>query len=130
MSDLGLYPVERILEENGSLTVFEQGGVPFEVKRVFVVEAPVGQTRGQHAHRTCQQFLWVITGRVSVEVDAGRAEFRYELEPNGDGLLIPPLMWARQTYLLPLTRLLVACDQRFSEDDYIRDHQTFLNLIE
>lgn len=128
MSGLGLYPVKQIIEDNGSITVFERGNIPFDVRRVFVVEAPGGETRGQHAHRTCQQFIWVIAGQVVVEVDAGRARSRYELESNGYGLLIPPMMWAEQTYIASSAKILVACDQTFSEDDYIRDYQTFLKL--
>lgn len=130
MAEVRLYPVQRIVEDNGSITVFEGGFLPFDVKRVFVVEAPLGETRGNHAHRTCQQFIWVISGRVAVEVDDGRSKSRYELEANKNGLFIPPMTWACQTYLAFSSKILVACDQTFWEDDYIRDYQSFLSLIE
>ena len=42
-------------EANGSVVIFEEGTVPFPVRRTFVVFAEAGQLRGGHAHRTCTQ---------------------------------------------------------------------------
>jgi len=40
--------------------------------------------------------------------------------------LIPPTIWAEQTYLQENTIVLVLCDQFYDEADYIRDYDAFL----
>ncbi|MBK8289063.1 MAG: WxcM-like domain-containing protein [Cellvibrionales bacterium] len=55
----------------GNLTVgeFEQH-IPFSVKRYFMVfDVPSAETRGEHAHKKCHQFLICAKGSVSVVAD-------------------------------------------------------------
>ena len=44
----------------------------FEVKRIFFVDnMPVGAIRGQHAHKTETEFLYVVKGRFYVKITSG-----------------------------------------------------------
>ena len=58
------------MDMRGTLTVAEiSADIPFEPKRYFVVfDVPSSETRGEHAHRECHQFLVCIRGTVLVVV--------------------------------------------------------------
>jgi len=48
MSLAQVIPLSIHSEDNGSVVVFEEGTVPFPVRRTFVVNADMGQIRGEH----------------------------------------------------------------------------------
>ena len=97
-------------ENNGVVAVFEEGRVPFPVRRAFAVFAEAGQLRGAHAHKTCTQMLVALQGKVEVTMDDGYKTTSSLLSPLSHGLLM-------------------ICDQLFDEDDYIRDRENFLRAI-
>ena len=51
------------------------------------------------------------------------------LDKPSVGLIIYPMVWAEQYYLKNNTILTVICDQKFDENDYIRNYQKYLSLI-
>lgn len=113
-------------EDNGDLIVMERMvNVPFEIARVFVVRAPEGVVRGQHAHKACSQFLTCPSGSIEVICDDGENTATYLLEHPNIGLLIPSGIWAKQTYILPNSILTVLCDRLYEASDYLRDYEDF-----
>jgi dTDP-4-dehydrorhamnose 3,5-epimerase-like enzyme len=113
-------------EDNGDLVVMEgMINVPFSIARVFVVRAPTGAIRGQHAHRVCAQFLTCPSGAVEVICDDGEQSVTHLLDHPNIGLLVPPGIWAQQTYRDPHSALTVLCDQPYDAADYIRDYRDF-----
>lgn len=118
---------KRHISSNGSLCAYGKNeGVPFVVKRVFTVWARRGQVRGMHAHKKCAQLIVCIHGKIAVECEDGAAKRRYVLSNEGQGLFIPPGIWAMQRYLDSRAVMLVLCDRKFEEKDYIRNYKTFL----
>lgn len=112
------FPIMR--DQRGALTVAELGGlVPFTVVRLFFVTGvPVGTARGQHGHYRCSQYFLCQGGRLQTVVSDGTQERIFVLEP-GQGLLVPPGIFASESYLEPHTILLVLCDRPYEKDDYI-----------
>lgn len=109
------------------LVVYESGNeVPFNIKRSFVVKASEPSHRGHHAHIECAQLLVVLSGKCRVVCDDGKNRTEYILSKSLEGLLIPPSIWAEQTYETG-TILMVMTDMSYDEADYIRDYDTFLN---
>ncbi len=117
-------------EDNGSVTVFEEGTVPFPVRRAFLVSASDGHSRGSHAHRECWQALFVTSGCVTVETTSNNGVELFQLNVNSHGLVIPPMTWATQTYTGIDSTLLVTCSHLFSERDYIRNFSEFQAVIQ
>lgn len=117
-------------QENGSVTVFEEGTVPFPVRRAFWVSASHGQSRGSHAHRECWQVLFATSGEIAVETKSRNSTETFCLDVESLGLVIPPLTWASQTYLGTDSTLLVICSHLYSELDYIRDFSEFLAIAQ
>jgi len=116
-------------EENGDLVVMEGlNNVPFAIARVFVVRAPDGAIRGQHAHRECSQFLTCPRGVVEVMCDDGIQTATYRLDHPNIGLLVPPGIWSQQTYQTDNAALTVLCDRPYEADDYIRQYSAYLDF--
>ena len=109
------------------LTVFEgNADVPFAIARTFVVHADGGTSRGSHAHKECSQLLVCLAGHVDVTVNDGIDSTTVGLDNPTDGLLIPPTLWAEQTYLDDRNILMVLCDRPYEAEDYIRDHDAYV----
>jgi acetyltransferase-like isoleucine patch superfamily enzyme/dTDP-4-dehydrorhamnose 3,5-epimerase-like enzyme len=105
--------------------------IPFVPRRWFLVyDVPSREVRGEHAHRICQQFLLCVSGRVSVAVDDGRNRSEVLLDRPTLGIYIPPLIWGSQFRYEPDTVLLVFASHPYEPDDYIREYDSFLALVE
>lgn len=118
-------------EDNGDLIVMERIiNIPFEIVRVFVVRASEGSIRGQHAHKACSQFLTCPSGTVEVLCDDGEQTSTFRLDHPNIGLLIPPGIWAQQTYLSKNSILTVICDHLYDATDYLRDYNEFKKFRE
>jgi UDP-2-acetamido-3-amino-2,3-dideoxy-glucuronate N-acetyltransferase len=75
--------------------------VPFEVKRYFLVfDVTSEHIRGEHAHRTLQQFLVCVAGRCHVVTDDGTSRHEVVLDSPAKGVHIrraPPEAAASRT---------------------------------
>lgn len=130
LKNIKLLKLPSFSEENGELFVIERLiDIPFEIARVFMVRAPLGAIRGEHAHINCHQFLVCTCGEIEVTCTDGYSELKFLLNHPSKGLLIPPLIWAKQNYIEDRSVLSVLCDTVYDENDYIRDFQSFLKLI-
>mgnify|MGYP006295098235 CR=1 FL=1 len=114
------------MAENGNLIVMEGvTHVPFSIARVFVVLAPSGATRGQHAHKACSQLLTCPIGKIEVTCTDGSQSETFILSSPSRGLLIEPGIWAQQIYRAPGSVLTVLCDLPYDSRDYIRNFEEF-----
>ena len=118
-------------DHRGNLTYIEAGRhVPFEVRRVFYIyDVPTGESRGGHAHLASQQFLICLSGSFDVEVDDGISRRVHHLNRPWRGLLVPPLIWARETNFDPGTVCLVLTSDFYDEDDNIRDYSLYRSFL-
>lgn len=125
-----LHRLPRIMDIRGSLTVGEFGRtVPFDPKRYFMVFAvPSVETRGEHAHRECYQFLICVRGNVSVVADDGYNREEFMLDGPDLGLYLPPMVWGIQYKYSSDAVLLVFASHYYDSTDYIRDYNEFLLL--
>jgi hypothetical protein len=121
----------RQYHDNGVLTVYPQGadGVPFPILRVFTIAGvSVNGSRGNHAHRRCNQVHACLVGRVDVKIKNGVADAVESLCAGGTALLIPPMLWSSFVFEGPSTVLAVFCDELYDEADYIRDWDEYVRL--
>ncbi len=119
-------PLVRDLRGNLSVGEFEDD-IPFRVKRYFLVfDVPSAETRGEHAHIECHQFLICVKGSCSVVGDDGISRQEFNLERPNLGLYLPPMVWSIQYKYTRDAVLLVFASERYDPDDYIRDYGRFL----
>jgi acetyltransferase-like isoleucine patch superfamily enzyme/dTDP-4-dehydrorhamnose 3,5-epimerase-like enzyme len=115
----------------GSLTVgeFDQQ-IPFVPKRYFMVfDVPSKETRGEHAHHTCHQFLICIRGSCSVLADDGTNRTEVLLDAPDKGIYLPPMIWGVQYKYSADATLLVFASHNYEAADYIRSYSEFLEAV-
>ena len=128
LNQVKLINLPHHFEENGDLIVMENNkNIPFDIVRVFVVRAPKGAIRGQHAHIKCTQLLTCPSGIIDVQCDDGKNKTFFTLNHPNMALLIPPGIWAQQTYTVKNSILTVLCDRMYEPEDYIREYNMFIN---
>jgi UDP-2-acetamido-3-amino-2,3-dideoxy-glucuronate N-acetyltransferase len=125
-----LYRMPRIPDNRGSLTVGEfDRSIPFSPKRYFMVfEVPSAETRGEHAHRECHQFLICVRGSCAVVADDGTNREEFLLDRPDVGIHLPPMVWGIQYKYSEDAVLLVFASHYYDGADYIRDYSTFRQL--
>jgi UDP-2-acetamido-3-amino-2,3-dideoxy-glucuronate N-acetyltransferase len=127
-----LYELRRVVDRvRGDLAVcdFSQE-LPFQPRRCFMTYAiPSAQTRGEHAHRRCWQFLVCTHGECHVRVDDGENCEEFCLNRPTLGILIPPMVWAAEHLHSADSVLMVLASRSYEPEDYIRDYGEFLSMI-
>lgn len=132
VSGCWLERLPHFIDMRGSLTPLElQKGLPFQPARIFLVYGvPNHHVRGEHAHHDCEQFLIASHGSLSVVVDDGKKRREVHLEDPTVGLYLAPNVWGIQYKFSADCVLLVAASLPYDANDYIRDYNQFLNLME
>lgn len=126
-----VHTFRTVEDPRGSLTIADfAADLPFHPARVFFVHGVPGQqTRGEHAHIRCSQFLIAVSGSLDVLVDDGHRRTTLTLEGPGMGVNVPPLTWGAQFNHSPDCVLLVFASEPYDADDYIHDYGTFLRRV-
>ncbi len=121
--------IPHIIDERGSLCVAENASLPFEVKRVFWIhDVHKGQTRGGHAHRTCAEVIFPVTGSFEIEVDDGTNKETILLDSPDKGVHIRPNVWCCLKNFAPGTVCLVLASQQYEVEGYINDYSLFKKI--
>lgn len=125
-----LHKLPRYQDLRGALSVGEfSRDLPFEPKRYFLVfDVPSQETRGEHAHRICHQFLICVKGSVRVLADDGTRRDEFILDSPSVGLHLPPMIWGTQYQYSPGAVLLVFASENYDGDEYIRQYDEFISL--
>lgn len=125
-----VYRLPRAKDLRGSLSFGEvHRQVPFEVKRYFLVFGVASEhIRGEHAHRTLQQFLVCVAGRCHVVTDDGTSRHEVVLDSPAKGVHIPAMVWATEYKFTQDAVLLVLASEYYDPNDYIRDYGDFVAL--
>ena len=122
------FPVVVDLRGNLTAAEFEQH-IPFRPLRYFMVfDVPSRETRGEHAHRECHQFLVCVRGTCAVVADDGENRIEVTLDVANRGLYLPPMTWGIQYKYSADALLLVFASHHYDPADYIRDYDQFLEL--
>lgn len=129
--DCSVVDLGRINFAEGNLTVVENNSsFPFNVKRVFYLyDINGGESRGAHAHKECHQFLIAASGSFEVELDDGTYKRQVFLNNPNMGLHIPPRIWASEVNFSSGAICLVLASHTYSEKDYIRNYNNFLEFL-
>ncbi len=122
-----LINLPRHARADGEVVVVEAAAqVPFRIERMFVLAAPAGAKRGQHAHRLCSQFMICVSGAVEVTCEDGTVQESFPLGRRDLALLVPPGVWNTVTFQQDGSVVVVLCDRTYEEHDYIRDYAEFV----
>jgi dTDP-4-dehydrorhamnose 3,5-epimerase-like enzyme len=115
-------------DDRGSLLPIEFSDLPFEPKRVFIVNnVPLNDIRGNHSHYKTKQLLICINGTVDVILHDGTNEVTHPITKNQQ-ILIPELIWDSQRFTSEDSEIMVICSTNFDINDYIFDFNQFKEI--
>lgn len=126
-----LIDLPKIINPQGNLTFIENSRhIPFDIKRVYYLyDVPGGAERGSHAHKHLHQFVVAMSGSFDIVLNDGIQEQRFHLNRSHYGLYICPMIWRYLDNFSSGAVCLVLASDMYSENDYIRDYDTFLAAI-
>lgn len=120
---------KRMCGDLGSLTAIEGNcDVPFEIRRVYYITGvPQNEVRGFHSHRQLEQILLCLNGSVKIRVKTPDEEEIIPLKEDSRGLYIGHMIWREMFDFTPGAVLMVLASEHYTEADYIRSYDDYLN---
>jgi hypothetical protein len=121
----------KITDPRGNLTFLEgRRHTPFPIERVYYLyDVPGGAERGGHAHLALQQMIIAMSGSFDVILDDGNGRRRVHLNRSYYGLYVCPMIWRELDNFSSGSVCLVLASNTYSESDYIRDYDAFLQAV-
>ena len=131
LNDCRFIELPKITDPRGNLTFIEGGNhIPFDIERVYYLyDVPGGSDRGAHAHKVLHQLIIAMSGSFDVVLDDGREKKRFHLNRSYYGLYVCPMMWRELDNFSSGSVCLVLASNKYDEDDYYRDYQTYLEAL-
>jgi hypothetical protein len=116
----------------GFLSFFESNkDISFEIKRIYYIyNVDLGSKRGMHAHKNLTQVLWCPFGIIEVILDNGLIKEKITLNSPEKILIVSKGYWRDMIWKKKNSVLCVAASDYYDENDYIRNYDEFLKLVE
>lgn len=131
IADCKLIEIAGKKDVRGSLNAIHFNGniLPFKPLRLFyITNVPILCTRGNHAHKFCDQYLISLSGSIRIDLNDGTNENHITLSNPDVGIYIPAGIWASQTFLSYGAILAVLASHEYNQSDYICDLSYFKKL--
>jgi len=118
-------------DERGSLIALESNkNIPFEIKRTYYIFGTKGGvSRGFHAHRNINQLAVCVTGSCRFILDNGIIREEVTLNSPTKGLIIENLTWREMHDFSSDCVLLVLASEYYDKEDYVRDYDEFIKIV-
>jgi hypothetical protein len=117
---MNLKEVNRSHDSRGVITIFDlRTDIPFVPKRIFTLtEVPVGTNRGEHGHKSCEQYLVALTGSWRLNLVTCKDEVIHEISSESNGIYIPVNTFLTLSPIAENSSLCVFASHEYDPDDY------------
>lgn len=104
--------------------------IDFEVKRVYYITKPTGET-GSHCHKIEEEFFIFIQGSGTAVIDKGDGLEEIRVEGPTSGLYVGPYVWHQFKDLSPDAILLALSSTNYNPDrsDYIENYEEYKKVL-
>lgn len=100
----------------------------FKSKRIFFLKSNKSCLRGNHAHKVCTQIFLSLRGNIEMTIENKQGIKKSKLKEFNNPIKVPPLNWVK-IQMKKNQLLMVVCNKKYSEKDYIRDYKIFLKKL-
>lgn len=98
---------------------------PFPLKRVYWISGvPDGTIRGTHAHRDCEEIVYILNGFVKVELVYKNGQRNISTFLAGQYFYVHTMVWKSITFYQQ-AKLVVYASTEYNPDDYIYEDEFF-----
>lgn len=115
-----------ITDARGTLSFIQETEFPIE-RAFWIYNVPEGSERGGHAHRTCSEILFAISGSFDVDLVYGEERKTVHLANPSDGLIIRPMVWCRLYNFSSDFVGLCLASQKYTPEGYVNSYEQFLD---
>ena len=118
-------------DDRGSLvSLEEQKNIPFPIKRVYYMfDTKDKVRRGFHAHKKLKQLAIVLKGSCRFLLDDGKEKIKMLLDNPAQGLYIESFVWREMFDFSEDCVLVVLADAFYDEEDYVRNYEEFIKMV-
>ena len=129
INDAKIIELPKFLDVRGNLSFAEQyTHIPFEIRRVYwLYDVPGGIARGGHAEKNNEELIIALSGAFEIVIDDGTHLKTFVLNRSYYGLYIPKGLWREIKEFSTNALALEFGSIPYTEDDYIRDYESFLS---
>lgn len=135
LQDLDIIKLKQFEDKRGMLLPVEFSDLPFTPQRMFFVTHhgtfdAEKRVRGKHANKVCQQYFFVIAGKVEVSLFDGEGKQRFTIMA-GQGIFIDNMIWnsyKAETMIGHTNIYLVLASHPYDPADYITDRNEFIKI--
>lgn len=126
------YQFKCIGDDRGTLVPIEgDKDIPFEIRRIYYMYGTKKDVvRGCHAHKNLEQILICIHGSCTILLDDGVSKEVITLDKKQEGLYIGASIWREMYDFSEDAVLVVLASAYYTEEDYIRSYDRFLESIQ
>ncbi len=123
----------KIIDLRGNLTFLQHPHqLPFPIARVFwIYDVPGGEHRGGHAYKEQQEIIIALSGSFDVVMTSPNGVVnKISLNRSYVGIWVPPLTWRHIENFSTNSLGLHLSSKAYSEDDYVRNFEAYIKLLE
>jgi len=129
VEDCVIVSLPKIHNCQGNITALNNGiDLPFSVERVYYLyDVPSSSTRGGHAHCELEQYVVAASGSFVFTLNDGTSSRKVFLNNPSQALHIKKGIWREMEDFSGGSICLVLASMIYTEEDYIRNFDEFLN---
>jgi hypothetical protein len=128
--DCKIVDLSKVHDDAGNITVVENNiSIPFDINRIYYLyDVPMGADRGGHGHYELQQYIVATSGSFTFVLDDGVDKREFFLNDPSKALYIKPGIWRDIKGFSSGSICLVIASHEYSELDYIRNYEDYLDF--
>ena len=131
MKKIRKYKIKSFYKSTGKLMPLSfNKKFPIKAKRIFFLYGKKTKIRGDHAHKKCSQFFFLISGKAILNIRTPNTKKSIKLNQSSNtAILVPPKYWCGIKFINKNSVVMVICDKIYDYKDYLHTYAEYRKFI-